>query len=254
MLSTRVIPILLLSGYDLIKTTQFKNPIYIGDPINAVRIFNDLEVDELFLIDIYATKNKYINYDLLQAISNEAFIPLCYGGGIKNLDEMERLFKIGIEKISLNSASIINPKIISDAANIFGRQSIVVSIDIKKDIFGNYAIYTNNGKRKMSISPEKWIKEAENLGAGEIVINNIDQDGMMNGYDIQLLQKLSSCVYIPVVGCGGAGNLNHIKEAMQETNVSGLAAGSMFVFYNKLKGVLINYPGRDDLEGMLEDD
>ncbi len=254
MLSTRIIPALLLSGPDLIKTTRYKKPKYIGDPINAVRIFNDLEVDELFLLDIHASKEKHINFNLLQEISNEAFIPLCYGGGVSNTEQMKFLYKMGVEKISLNSHALSNPNLISEASNLFGRQSVVVSIDVKKDYLGNYHTYTDNGRKKNRITPFKWAIKAEKLGAGEILINSINNDGMMKGYDIELLKKVSSSVSIPVIGCGGAGNTKHMQEAAQQTQVSGLAAGSMFVFYNSLKGVLINYPKRSDLEKLFKND
>lgn len=249
MLRIRVIPVLLLIEDGLYKTIRFKDPRYIGDPINAVKIFNEKEVDELVLLDISSSeKGTSPNFDLIHTIATECFMPICYGGGINSLEDASKLFRLGVEKISINTAGINNPEFIRELSEKFGRSSIVVTMDIKKDIFGNYYVFTNRGKKNTGIRVEEWVKKVEELGAGEIIINDIDRDGTMSGYDIKLLKTVSQNSHIPVVACGGAGKLDDFRMAVKDGGVSAGAAGSLFVYLGPKRGVLINYPERDILE------
>ena len=251
MLRTRIIPVLLLKDNGLVKTKRFKNPVYVGDPINAVKIFNEKEVDELVLLDIIATKEKReINYKRIETIVSEAFMPIGYGGGINRIEQIEMLFKLGIEKVILNSSVLTNPTLISKAAEIFGSQSIVVSVDIKKDFWGKQRIYTVSGTKKHNNKLIDYLKAIVELGAGEIFINSIDKDGLMDGYDLDLIKEVSSTVNIPVIACGGAGTLSHFKPAIS-AGASALAAGSMFVFQGPYRAVLISYPDYSKLENIV---
>jgi cyclase len=253
MLRNRVIPILLLKNAGLVKTQKFKNPKYVGDPINAVRIFNDKEVDELVFLDISATPQKRgPNFELIKDIATEAFMPFAYGGGITSLNEIEKLINLGVEKVVLNTVAVTNPKIISEAANIFGNQSIVVSIDIKKTLFNGKKSFTHCGQTKNAKNYIDYAKEIEQLGAGELIINSIDNDGMMQGYDLQLIKNIAEIVQIPVVAAGGAGNLTHFKQAIEEAQASAVAAGSLFVFNGPHRAVLISYPKYIELEQLFQ--
>ncbi len=252
MLQKRIIPCLLLHKGGLYKTQNFKKPTYIGDPINAIKIFNEKEVDELMFLDIDATvQNKEPNYKMIEDIASECFMPLCYGGGVKTLDQMKKIYSLGVEKISISSAAIENPNLIQEAANIFGNQSVIVTVDIKKDFFGKKKVFINNGKKNTKINPVDFIKRVEALGAGEIVVNSIDHDGVMKGYDIELLKEIKSNIKVPVIALGGAGNLNHIKEVFENSNVNAVACGSMFVYQGPLKGVLISYPPYQKIQELL---
>lgn len=252
MLRTRVIPVLLLKDAGLVKTIKFKNPKYVGDPINAVRIFNEKEVDELVFLDISATPNKRKpNFSLIKDIAGEAFMPFGYGGGITNLNEIENLFKLGVEKIILNTSAYQNTELIIEASKIFGSQSIVVAIDVKKSLFGYYQVIIECGKRKTNIGLTDYAKKVEEFGAGEIYINSIDNDGLMNGYDLKLIKQVSENVSVPVVACGGAGKLNHFKEAVETGGASAVSAGSMFVFQGVHRAVLITYPDYNELENLF---
>lgn len=249
----RVIPCLLLKGQGLVKTVKFKDPKYLGDPINIVRIFNDKEVDEIVLLDITATpENRPPQFDRLKDIVSEVFIPLAYGGGIRSMEDVRILFSIGIEKIVLNTASFENPAIIRAAADHAGSQAVVVSIDVKRNLFGKYEVYTRCGLKKTGVDPVEHAVAVEKLGAGEIIVNSIDRDGTMQGYDLDLVQKVADAVTIPVVACGGAGNLQHLSDAIKTGHASAAAAGSLFVFQGPLRGVLISYPMPKDLERLLE--
>ena len=249
MLRTRVIPVLLLIENGLYKTIRFKNPRYIGDPINAVKIFNEKEVDELVLFDILSSeKNKEPDFNLIHTIATECFMPICYGGGINTLETASKLFRLGVEKISINSAGLKRPDFIKELSDKFGRSSIVVTVDVKKDILGNYYVCTNRGKTNTGLKAVEWIKKVEDLGAGEVIVNDVDRDGTMSGYNIKLLKSISEISHIPIVACGGAGKLEDFKEAVEEGGVSGVAAGSLFVYYGSKKGILINYPEREKLE------
>lgn len=244
----RVIPVLLVDGNGLYKTVKFKEPKYVGDPINAIKIFNDKEVDELCVLDIKATRDKKEpNYKLIADFASECFMPVCYGGGIDTLEKAKKVFGLGIEKVSLNAGAISNPKLLGEIGAIYGNQAVVVSIDVKKNFWGKNLVYTHNGQSSTKYSPEEWAKIAENEGAGEILINSIERDGTMAGYDNELIQKISSIVKIPVIACGGAGKLNHFSEAVK-SGASAVSAGSMFVFHGPHRAVLINFPSPADLK------
>jgi len=249
MVYNRAIPCLLLHKGGLYKTVQFKKHNYIGDPINAVKIFNEKEVDEIIFLDIDATvKKREPDYGMIEDIASECFMPLCYGGGIKTIDQMKRLFSLGIEKISLSSIAVEKPEIVSKAAKIFGSQSVVVTVDVKKSKFGSVNVFTHNGKIKTGFKPVDFVKYMEEMGAGEIVVNSIDNDGMMKGYDLELLKMITSSVNIPVVALGGAGKIEDLGSAINQGNASAAAAGSMFVYHGPLRGVLINYPKYEDIQ------
>ena len=251
-IKTRVIPILLLKDNGLVKTIKFKNPTYIGDPINSVRIFNEKEVDELAFLDITASiENRGPNFKLLEDIAEEAFMPMSYGGGITNMEEIKQIFNIGFEKIILNSSIYDNPKLITEAVKIFGSQSIVASIDVKKNIFGQYKLCSFSGSKQERFDLLNYCKEIESYGIGELLINSIDLDGTGKGYDIELIKMISVVMNIPVIACGGAGCLNDFKIAVETAGASSVAAGSMFVFMGKHRAVLINYPERDVLNNLL---
>lgn len=251
MITPRVIPILLLNEGGLVKTKNFKNPRYIGDPINAVRIFNEKEVDELIIFDIQASKtNRPISFEFLKDIVSESFMPLGYGGGINTLDQIKRLFDIGIEKIILNTNSI-NFGLIHKASLIYGNQSIVVNIDVRKNIFGKYTAYIRSGREKLNLSPIDLAKKVTESGAGEIIIQSIDKEGTMNGYDLEIIKKVSQIVDVPVVASGGAGNLKHFQDAINY-GASAVAAGSMFVYKGKLNAVLINYPNQLTIKQLFQ--
>ncbi|MBL1155976.1 MAG: imidazole glycerol phosphate synthase subunit HisF [Ignavibacteriota bacterium] len=253
MLRNRVIPTLLLKGKGLVKTTKFKNPVYIGDPINAVRIFNVKEVDELILLDITATiERREPNFEKIREIVSEAFMPIGYGGGIKTLDEIEKLFRVGIEKVIINSALFSNPEVAKDAAKTFGNQSIVLAIDVKKDFWGNYKLFSNSGKNKQNILIADHIKKNIDNGCGEIFLNNIDRDGTMIGYDVELIERYSRIIDVPLIVAGGAGNLHHFAEAIK-AGADAIAAGSMFVFQGIHRAVLLNYPKYSDLEKIINE-
>ncbi len=252
MLRHRVIPVLLLHDNGLVKTKQFGSPIYLGDPLNTINILNDKEVDELIFLDIDATKyNKQIDFELIKSISQECFMPFGYGGGIKTIEDIEKLFYLGVEKVIINN-SLKNEQLIVDAVKRFGSQSIVASVNIKKDKNNNYQIYSYLDKKIMKYDFLEYIKKIEQLNVGEVFINNVDKDGMMNGYDIELMKLLSSSVNIPMIACGGAGSLNDLKEIIVNTNISAVAAGSLFVFYGVHNAVLITYPKYEELEKLLE--
>ena len=252
MLSTRVIPCLLLKGNGLVKTVQFKNPSYIGDPINAIRIFNDKEVDELVFLDITATQEKRgPNFKLLSEISTECFMPLGYGGGITSLGEIEKLFNLGIEKIILNSAAFHNEKLISEAVHVFGSQSIIASMDVKKAwLSKKQTVFVNSGNVNTKISPLEYAKKMEDAGVGEIILNSIDKDGTMGGYDLSLIQSIASTLKIPLVALGGAGALTDLKEA-KTAGASAVAAGSLFVYQKAHRAVLITYPTKDEIKKLF---
>ena len=248
----RVIPVLLLMDNGLYKTKQFNNPIYIGDPINAVKIFNEKEVDELILLDITSTsENKEIQYDFIKDIVSEAFMPICYGGGVKNVNQIKKLLKIGIEKISINSHAVFNPDFIKEASGIYGSSTIVVSLDIRKSKFGKYSVYTERGKRSSGLDPIKFSKYLEKLGVGELLVTSINNEGTMQGYDIILLKKIASQLGIPIIANGGSGKLEHMKKVINDAGVSAVSAGSMFVYYGKHRAVLINYPDRFRIENLI---
>jgi len=251
MLRPRIIPCLLVHNKGLIKSVKFKNYKYVGDPINAVKIFNEKVADELMLIDIDATSNNTEpDYKMIEKIASECRMPLCYGGGIKNENQVKKIFSLGVEKIAISSIAIKNPQIISEFSSMVGSQSVVVILDIKKNIFGKYQIYINNGNILININLEEFISNLENLGAGEIVLNSIDNDGTMNGYDFNLVTQIRKITTLPITILGGAGSIEDIGALIKKFGIIGSAAGSLFVFKGIYKAVLINYPTiieRDEL-------
>ena len=243
MLRPRIIASLLFHDKGLVKTINFKSPKYVGDPNNAVRIFNEKEVDELAFFDIDATVlSKEPDYNLIKKLANQSRMPLCYGGGVKTVEQAQKIFGLGVEKIALSSAVIQNPQLITQIADRVGSQSVIVVLDIKKKIMGGYEIYTHNGKKATGINPFKFVKELEQIGAGEIIINSIDQDGVMKGYDLNLIDKIAELISIPLTVLGGAGSIFDIEKVINKHGVIGVAAGSIFVFKGPYKAVLINYP------------
>lgn len=247
MLSTRIIPCLLLENEALVKTVRFKNPAYIGDPINTVWIFNEMEVDEIIFLDITAThEDRGPNFKLIKEIASECFVPLSYGGGITNISEISKLFNIGIEKISLNSVCKKNIGLISEAAKKFGSQSIIASVDVRKNFWGKHEVMFNRGLVKCKASPEEWVKMLEGEGAGELFVTSIDRDGTWEGYDIEILKFISESVNIPVIASGGAGRLEDFDKAVNYSGASAVAASSMFVYQKKGMGVLIKYPQQSE--------
>lgn len=247
MLKHRVIPILLLQNEGLIKTTKFKDPKYVGDPINAIRIFNDKEVDELVFLDILASKEKrMIDFDLIEKLASECFMPLCYGGGVRDIDSIRRILRLGVEKVSLNSSAFDNPDFVREAVSLFGSSTIVISIDVKKNLWGTYEVWTNGGTKNTKFSPVEAAKKMEALGAGEILLNSIDRDGTLLGYDDKLINQVSNSISVPLIAAGGAGKTADFSKAIN-SGASAVAAGSMFVFHGKHKAVLITYPNRKDL-------
>ena len=245
MLRPRIIPSLLIHDNGLVKTVNFKNPKYVGDPINAVKIFNEKAVDELVVFDIDATVlGKEPNYSLIERLASQSMMPLCYGGGVKTVEQAQRIFSLGIEKIALSSAVLQNPKLITEISDRVGAQSVIVVLDVKKKLLGGYEVYTHNGKKATGINLFKFVEDAQKLGAGEIVINSIDKDGVMKGYDLDLIAKIREKISLPMTVLGGAGTLEDIEKVIDQHGVIGVAAGSLFVFKGPYKAVLINYPTR----------
>lgn len=252
MLRTRVIPCLLLKDASLVKTVGFKKYNYIGDPINTVRIFNELEVDELMFLDIFASKeNRNINFDVLKDIADECFMPLSYGGNIKSLNDVKRIFEIGFEKVVINSNAYDNLELIEEISSYFGNQSIVGSIDVKKSFFGINKLYSKHGTKKEKGNVVDWAKKLEEAGVGELLITSIEQEGSWNGYDIELIKSIADNVQVPVIANGGAGSVEDMAEVVKEANASACAVGSMVVYQKKDMGVLVNFPNKDNLENAL---
>lgn len=239
----RIIPVLLLSDEGVVKTTNFKDRNYIGDPLNTVKVFNDLKVDELVLLDIDATKNgRTISIELVKEIGSEANMPISVGGGIKDLQNIRDLISAGAEKVILNSYAIQNPEFIRDAVNEFGSSTISVCIDYKKKIIVGDTVYIKNGTHKVNFDPLKLALLVEEMGAGEVILQSIDRDGKMVGADIELIKKLNKELKIPLVVLGGVGSKSDIEEIYNNVPVNGIAAGSYFVYQGKLRGILIQYP------------
>lgn len=248
----RVIPVLLIQNGGLVKSIKFKNHVYVGDPINAVKIFNEKEVDEIVILDISASKEKRApNISQISEIAGEAFMPLSYGGGITTLEEVKDILYQGVEKVILNTSALERLDLITQIANQFGSQSAVVSIDVKKDWLGKYKVYRNNGKKKTTLSPIHFAKQVEAAGAGEIILTSIDKDGTYLGFDIDLIREVADAVNIPIVACGGAAELSDFKEAICQGGASAVAAGSFFVFQRPHRAVLISYPSQQDLKDKL---
>lgn len=253
MLRTRIIPCLLLRNESLVKTVRFGSFGYIGDPANTCRIFNELEVDELTFLDISASKeSREPNYKVLAEIANECFMPVSYGGGISSVAMAERVLKLGIEKIVLNSHALIKPCLISEISKEFGSQSVIISIDVKANFWGSQYCFGVSGTVNSKRSPVDWAKEAEERGAGEILLTSIDREGTWSGFDIELVRKVADSVTIPVIAHGGAGNVQHIGEAVIKGHASAVALGSMVVYQKQGMGVLVNFPDNKALEAVLK--
>lgn len=242
----RIIPTLLIRNGDLVKTKKFDKPRYLGDPINAIRIFNEKSVDELCVLDIVASKeHRKPDYDLLKNMASEAFMPLSYGGGITDIEDIKRIFRIGYEKVVVNTATIGNNSLIREASKYFGSQSIVVAIDYARSLFGPFC-RINDGTQKTHIAPSQQALNATEAGAGEILLYSIDNDGMRCGYDLEMISEISHRINVPVIACGGAKNMSDISKAL-DAGASAVAAGSMFVFWGDRQAVLINYPSEEEL-------
>ncbi|MBS1514052.1 MAG: imidazole glycerol phosphate synthase subunit HisF [Bacteroidetes bacterium] len=251
MLKNRVIPCLLLRNGGLVKTLKFSDPKYVGDPINAIRIFNDKEVDELMVLDITASKeNKEPNYDLINQFASECFMPLCYGGGIKTKEQAQRIFTLGVEKVCIQTAALDNMKLVSDLAAQYGNQSILVSIDIKKDWLGKAKLYSAATGKTLSKNWVEHMQDAVKAGAGEIVLNAVDRDGTLKGMDLDLIKQASKAIGVPLVAVGGAGSLQDIKAAI-DSGASAVSAGAFFVFQGPHRAVLITYPRYKELEQLF---
>ncbi|RYE25901.1 MAG: imidazole glycerol phosphate synthase subunit HisF [Sphingobacteriales bacterium] len=252
MLRTRVIPCLQLLDGSLVKTVKFDKPAYIGDPINTVRIFNELEVDELCLLDIRASAKGYPpNFELLQQIANECFMPLSYGGGIDSFATAQKIFSIGFEKIILNTALHTKPQLIHELVAHFGSQAIVASIDVKKNMWGKYMAYTNDGTQKIDADPVSLAQQLQRQGVGEILLTSIDRDGTWHGYDITITEKVATAVTIPVIAYGGAGSVKDIETVIKTGRASAAALGSMVVYQKQGMGVLVNFPDKKMLDVTL---
>ncbi len=245
----RVIPALLLRNQGLVKTVKFKHPQYLGDPINIVKIFNDKEVDELMFLDITATlERRSPRFELLERVASEAFMPVGYGGGVRSLEDVKRILGVGIEKVALNSYALENPAFVRAAADFAGSQSIVVSLDVTRSLWGKYEVVSHSGSKPTGRDPVAAAVDMAARGAGELLLNSIERDGTMRGYDLALLKRVSSAVDIPVVACGGARSCEDLVRAVREGGASAAAAGSMFVFHGPHRAVLINYPSPKELD------
>lgn len=239
----RLIPVLLLQNGDLVKTIQFKDPTYVGDPINAVRIFNEKRVDELVLLDIGTNQGGLRSEDgLLAEIASEAFMPVAFGGGIANLGQVEGILKLGVEKVVINSAAATNPQLVTAIARQFGSQSVVVSIDARSKRFGSYRVFTNGGEKEIGFEPAKYAKRMADAGAGELLITSITNEGTGRGYDLKLVRSVADAVDIPVIANGGAARVADFAAAVSEGHASAVAASSMFIFQGKHRAVLISFP------------
>jgi cyclase len=248
----RIIPVLLLQNKGLVKSIKFRNHRYIGDPINAVRIFNDLKADELAFIDILATKeNRTISIDFVKNVGEEANMPFSVGGGIRTLEDIRKIIEAGAEKVILNTVAGDDPGFVRRASDAFGSSTITVCIDIKNDFFGKQKAWIRAGSKALKSDPVQYAKQMEENGAGEIIIQSIDKDGTMTGYDINLIKKIAGSVTIPVVALGGAGNPEHLSELNKNVSLNGLAAGSMFVYHGPRHAVLVNYPTQTELKSIF---
>lgn len=253
MLMTRVMPCLLLKDGALVKTVKFKDPGYIGDPINAVRIYNEKEVDELIFLDITATiEKRKPPYKVLSEIASECFMPVTYGGGVQDVETIRQILSLGVEKVAINSHAVINPDFVRAAADKFGSSTIVVSIDVRKKLFGRYEVFIHGGRKSAGLDPVQFAVKMEQMGAGEILLNSVDRDGTQEGYDVELLKSVTGAVGIPVIACGGAGKIEDFRAAVKEGGASACAAGSMVVYFGRNRAVLITFPEREKLEKVLQ--
>lgn len=251
MIRARVIPVLLcnLEG-SLVKTRKFDKPVYVGDPVNAVKIFNEKEVDELVFLDITATsQGRKPNVKYLRDVATEAFMPLCYGGGLRNMEDISAVIKAGIEKVSLNTILAEDPDLVSRCADKFGSSATVVSVDVKRDFWGKYRVMVKGGSKKLDMPPLEFVQMLEEKGAGEVMLNSVDRDGMMEGFDVELIRQIAPVLSIPLIACGGAGKIDDFLPALN-AGASAVAAGSMFVFQGKHRAVLISYPTHEELKNL----
>jgi len=251
MLRTRVMPCLLLRNSKLVKTVKFKNPRYVGDPVNAVKIYNDKEVDELIFLDITATVEKRAPpFKTISEIATECFMPYTYGGGIGSIEDMKKVFGLGVEKIAINSKAVERPALVKEAATEFGNQSVVVSIDAKRNPNGKYEVFTRSGTNPTGLDPVTHARKMEEMGAGEILLTSIDRDGTWEGYDLKLIRMVAEAVTVPLIACGGAGSVQDFRKAV-DAGASACAAGSMVVYQAKDRGVLIKFPMQAELRKVL---
>jgi cyclase len=242
MLEHRVMPCLLLQGRGLVKTVKFASPRYIGDAINAVRIFNDKLADELVFLDIAATHDgRGPNFELLAAIASEAFMPLGYGGGVRSASDAERLFKLGVEKVVVNTILSEKPSVLAEIVSVAGSASVVASVDVARDLLGRYIVKSHGGKRTVSYGLTEWLRRVEAGGAGEVLLQSIERDGTMRGYDLKLIASAAAAIGLPLVAAGGAGELPHLSQAIA-AGAAAVAAGSLFVYYGRHRAVLLTYP------------
>lgn len=249
-LRPRVIPCLQFAGEELFKTRRFKDPLYLGDPINAVKLFNDLECDELVMVDIKATlEGREPDYSMIEEFATEAFMPLTYGGGIRSIEQIGRILAIGIEKVVIGTAAP-GGKLIAEAAAVYGSQSVVVAVDVRKKLFGQREVCVRSGTRGLGAEPSAYCAQMQQFGAGELFVQSIDLEGTRTGYDIALMQEISAAVDIPVVACGGAGSLDDMRRLLLDTGVAAAAAGTMFVLHGRHKAPLISYPRPAEIEGL----
>jgi cyclase len=252
MMRTRVIPCLLLRGEGLVKTLRFKAPKYVGDPINAIKILNDKEVDELIFLDIEASRaGRGPALQTIRDFASECFMPVAYGGGIRSLADARAVLAMGIEKVIVNTLALRQPEVVTEISREFGAQAMVVSIDVGRRLLGGYEVMAAGGTEKTGLRPIDHAQRMVELGAGEILVNSIERDGTQTGYDVALVRGVADAVPVPVIACGGAGTLEHFREVVTDGHASAVAAGSMFVFHGKHRAVLISYPARRELEGLL---
>ena len=252
MLRPRIIPCLLVKNKGLVKTVEFASPKYVGDPINAVKIFNEKEVDELMVLDIDASADgREPDYALIRNLAAECRMPLCYGGGVKTVAQVERIVSLGVEKVSISSAALEKPELVREMADVVGSQSVVVVMDVRKTAVGSYEIWTHNATRRTGKNPVDFARQVASLGAGEIVVNAIHKDGVMKGYDLALARTVHDAVSLPITVLGGAGSLKDIGVLIEELGIVGAAAGSLFVFKGVYRAVLINYPSRPEKDALI---
>ena len=252
MLRPRIIPCLLVQKGGLVKTVNFAAPKYVGDPLNAVRIFNEKEVDELIVVDIDATSDgREPDYSLIRNLAAECRMPLCYGGGVRTIDQVKKIISLGVEKVAIGAAAVEAPALLQEASVQVGRQSVVAVLDVRKRQDGSYEVFIRNGTKATGRDPVEFARSVEHLGAGEVLLNSIDRDGAMAGYDLALARKIRQAVSIPMTVLGGAGSLRHIDELIGELGTVGAAAGSLFVFKGVYRAVLISYPGSADRDALF---
>lgn len=248
MIQARVIPCLLLRGNGLVKTRKFKDAVYVGDPVNAVRIFSDKEADEIVILDIDASREgREPNYELIAEMAGEAFMPVAYGGGVRSLEQIRRLIRSGVEKVVINTLATESTDTIRAAVEVFGSQAIVGAVDVRRKLLGGYTVVAKSATETTRLNLQQHIENLVQAGVGELFINDVDRDGCMIGYDLALVRSVAQAP-VPVVVCGGAGTLEHLREAVLDGGASAVAAGSMFVFHGKHRAVLINYPKAIELE------